>query len=98
MTKQKTETKEVVGLTQGAYDSIELVPTVTKTEAVFNEMVEALNKGKFYVMRVGYTKNSVYTTIHKLEEKANIKASYAQTKTVVDGKEVSQFVLFRKKE
>jgi len=91
---KKIET-EIVGIAQGSYDDIELIPVITKREEFFNEMVEALKNGKFYVMREGYTKNSVYVTIKKLKEKANIKVSYAKTRTAEN---LTQFVLFIKKD
>jgi len=94
----KTEIKEIVGLKQGVYDAIEIIPNTTKRAEDFNEMVSALKAGKFFVLREGYTRNSVYVTLKRLEDKAQVKASFGQTKTVVDGKEVKQYVLFVKKE
>ena len=91
---KKIET-EIVGIAQGSYDDIELIPNTTKREETFNEIVEALTNGKFYVMREGYTKNSVYITIKKLREKANINVSFAKTRTAEN---LTQFVLFVKKD
>ena len=86
---------EIVGIAQGSYDDIELIPVITKREETFNEIVEALKNGKFYVMREGYTKNSVYVTIKKLREKADINVSFVKTKTAEN---LTQFVLFVKKD
>jgi len=97
MTKQniesKIDSKVVVGLTQGAYIDIELIPTISKYQTDFNEMVTHLKTGKFFVMRAGYTLNSLYQLMAKLRTKAGLQVCYSKTKQ----KDVTQFVLFVKK-
>jgi hypothetical protein len=88
----KSET--VVGLPQGTYDTVEILPETTKSEQTMNEIVAALEAGKYFVMREGYTRNSVYILLKKLREKHGIEAVFATTQN----NNVKQFVLFKEKQ
>ena len=95
--KKEIEVKEetqLQGIKQGVYDSIVIVPQTTQREQTIEEITTALKDGKFFVMREGYTRNSVYTLIRNLKEKYNIAACFGVTET--NG--VKQFVLFVNKE
>lgn len=107
MTKQT----QVLGKNQGVYDNLEIIPQTTKSEQKFEEIVTALNKGKQFLMREGYTRNSVYVLIKKLREEAKIEACFGLTQTGVypkgtlnnkksdiSGSPILQYVLFKKKE
>lgn len=98
MPKKEPKVNETVGLVQGAYDNVELVPQTTKRERNFEEIVNALKAGKFFVLREKYSRNSVYVLLRNLKEKANIKACFGVTQTEKDGKTVKQFVIFLTKE
>ena len=95
MTK-KQETKEI-GLSVGAYEEseLEIIPSTTKREEYFNSMVASLREGKFFVLKAGYTPNSLYLLLRKIKEKTDLAVSYAKTKAK-DG--TVQFVIFVKKE
>lgn len=94
---EKTGTTESkpVGLVQGAYDNVELVPTLSKRELKFDEMVETIKGGKFFVLHAGTPQNSLYPMIRKLKEKANLDVVWSKIKAP-DG--TFQFALFLKKE
>lgn len=95
-TKTKTKT-ENVGIVKGAYDENELVilPSISKREQEFNAMIEALKNGKYFVLKAGYTKNSVYILLNKIKEKTDLQVAYANVQAK-DG--TKQFALFLKKE
>jgi hypothetical protein len=93
--EQKEEIKAIVtGKDEGVYETLEIVPVVTKGEARFNAIVEALKNGKQYLMKVGYSRNSVYVLLKKLKEKG-INAIFGKTQTGVtsENKPVYQFVI-----
>lgn len=97
--EQKEEIKEIVGMNQGAYDVVEIIPQTTQSEQTFNEIVKALKNGKYYVMRLGFSRNSVYNLIKKLRENAQIEACFGETKTgEKDGKAIMQFAIWKKKD
>jgi hypothetical protein len=83
MKKTETENKSE----EGFYKEIELVPQVSKQEAKFNDLVKHLNDGEKYVMKAGVSKNTLYTLIRKLSEKANLSVVYGVSKT-------GQFVIY----
>lgn len=101
MTKKETKTIPVdeVGIKQGIYDKVELIPQTTKAKETFNEIVTALKDGKYYIMRLGFSRNSVYNLLKKLKEESQIEACFGQTKTATtkDGKDILQYVIFPKK-
>lgn len=98
-TKLSEEQKEEIGINQGVYDVVEIIPQTTKSEQTFNEIVEALKNGKYYVMRLGFSRNSVYNLIKKLKENAQIEACFGETKTgEKDGKAIMQFAIWKKKD
>lgn len=76
---------------QGSFKSVVLVPQPNKREKIFGEIVSALNKKEFYVMRPKYSKNSVYTLLRKLKTEANIEATFGVTET-------NQFAIYAKTE
>lgn len=93
MTKSKLENiEESQGLIEGAHDDVELKPMINKSEVKFNLIVDSIKAGKKWVLRAGYTQNSVYVLLKKLREKANINATYGVT--VNDG--VEQYVIYLK--
>jgi hypothetical protein len=106
MTKQN----QVLGKNQGVYDNLEIIPQTSKSEQKFEEIVKALNEGKQFLMREGYTRNSVYVLLKKLKEEAKIEACFGLTQTGVypkgsmdskkkdiSGQPILQYVLFRQK-
>lgn len=102
MTNKKTElsqeTKtEIKGIVQGIYSEgeLELIPTITKREEKFADMVKALKDGKFYVLHVGTPQNSIYPMIKKFKEKENLDVVWSKVKAK-DG--TVQFALFLKKD
>jgi hypothetical protein len=103
MTKQEI----VIGKPQGVYENLVIVPQTTKSEQKFDEIVQALKDGKQFLMREGYTRNSVYVLLKKLDEEAKVKASFGVTQTGVypkgtmdskkkdiSGQPINQYVLF----
>ena len=85
---------EIKGIIQGAYDTIEIVQPTTKREQTFKEIVDALKAGKYFVMREGYTRNSIYVLLRNLKEKASLNVTFGETQT--NG--VKQYALFVQKE
>lgn len=96
--KKEIKTQENIGMKQGIYDSVVIVPQSTKREQFFDDIVKALKEGKFFVLREGYSRNGVYILLRKLKEKANINAVFGITETKTDDKTIKQFALFVKKE
>lgn len=100
MKKEKTEIKPL-GIVQGVYDIIEIVPFTTKRERYYDEIVSALKAGKFFVMREGYNRNGIYLLLRKLKEKSNVNAVFGQTQTGTNPetkKPILQYALFVKKD
>lgn len=95
MKNQNTETKEIKGIKQGVYDTsnIELLPKESNRERKFKEVLEAIKAGKCFVLREGYTQNSVYVLMRKLKT-AGFEVIWNKTKN--NG--VVQFVIMRKPE
>ncbi len=97
-TLSKDQKDEIKGIVQGAYSDIVLIPQTTKREQNFDEIVKVLSDGKYFVMRAGYSRNSVYTLIRKLKDTAKLDVAFGITESEVNGKKVRQFALYKKKE
>jgi len=77
---------------KGIYENLEIIPSISKREEKFNEMIKALIEGKQFVFPVGYAKNSVYLTQKRIRDKTNIAVSFGQIQKTKDSPK--QFVIY----
>lgn len=92
MTKKTVKKIEDSGIIEGIYENVEIVPELSKREMRLETIIKAVSENKFYVLPIGFSKNTLYLLLKTLKEK-NVSVAYGKTKNS-DGN--TQFVIFKK--
>lgn len=91
--EQKTEIK---GIVTGFYDTVEIVPKVSKGDERITEIANSLLNGKYYVFADGTAQQNVYNTLKRLKVKLPTTAFVWAKVKAKDG--TIQFAIFVKKD